>query len=186
MNIKKAYRFRLKTDKHLEEKLCLYAGHTRFLWNKLLRLNLTRLRHGHRIMRYHEMDFWSKLWKSSDEYGFLKEAPAHILQQKMKDLDRAFKDAFDKKQSNKRLPKKRKRGQHDSFRFPEPKQIEIEGNRVKLPKLGWVRFFKSRNIEGKLKNATVSRQGCHWYKERKSFQIMGIKPNEKLNNSIVK
>jgi len=119
-------------------------------------------------MYYHEMDFWSKLWKSSQEYGFLKEAPAHILQQKMKDLDRAFKDAFDKKQPNKRLPKKRKRDQHDSFRFPAPIQIKIEGNRVCLPKLGWIRFFKSQAIEGELKNATVSRHGGHWYI---SFQV---------------
>ena len=168
MQIKKAYRFRLKTDKLLEEKLHLYAGHTRFLWNKLLFLNLDRLQSGHRILRYQEMDFWSKVWKSSDEYGFLKEAPAHILQQKMRDLDRAFGDAFDKNQSNKRLPKKRKRGLHDSFRFPEPKQILIEGNRVKLPKLGWIRFFKSRAILGTLKNATILKQAGRWYI---SFQV---------------
>ena len=168
MNIKKAYRFRLKTDKSLEQRLFLYAGHTRFLWNKLLFINLSRLRNKQHIMYYQEMDFWSKLWKTSDEYGFLKEAPAHILQQKMRDLERAFRDAFDKKQPNKRLPKKRKRRLHDSFRFPEPKQITLEGKRVKLPKLGWIKFFKSQSIKGEVKNVTISYHAGHWYI---SFQV---------------
>ncbi len=168
MKIRKAYLYRLKTNKSLEEKLYLYAGHCRFLWNKLLSLNLFRLQSKHRIMSYREMDYWSKFWKSTEELEFLKEAPAHILQQKMRDLVRAFFDAFDKNQPNKRLPRRRKRGLHDSFRFPEPKQIKVEGNRVKLPKLGWIRFFKSRDIEGDIKNATVSYRAGHWYI---SFQV---------------
>ena len=49
-------------------------------------------------MKYNEMDFFSKVLKKSDEYGFLAEAPAHLLQQKLKDLDKAYSDAFDKKQ----------------------------------------------------------------------------------------
>lgn len=32
-----------------------------------------------------------------------------------------------------------------------------------LQKIGWIRFSKSRDIEGKIKNVTVSRRGLHWY-----------------------
>src|SRR6266851_5110265 len=84
MKIKKAYRFRLKVPPVIEEKLFQYAGHTRFVWNKCCHINLERLRQGHRIMRYQEMDFWSKVWKESEEYGFLKACPAHIIQQKLR------------------------------------------------------------------------------------------------------
>ncbi|MDQ7058672.1 MAG: transposase [Ghiorsea sp.] len=49
----------------------------------------------------------------------------------------------------------------DSFVLPQG--ISVEGNRIKLPKLGWVKFRKSRDIEGKIKSATVSRNGKHWY-----------------------
>ncbi|MGH8058083.1 MAG: RNA-guided endonuclease InsQ/TnpB family protein, partial [Candidatus Entotheonellia bacterium] len=31
------------------------------------------------------------------------------------------------------------------------------------PKIGWVRFFKSRAIDGTIKNVTIRRQGIHWY-----------------------
>ena len=126
MLVRKAYKFRLKPNKKQEALLALFAGHTRFLWNKALAINLERLKNKNRILYYQELDFWSKLWKKSDQYGFLSEAPAHILQQKLKDLERAFRDCFDKKQPNKRLPRFKKRGIGDGFRFPEPKQVKLQ------------------------------------------------------------
>ncbi|MDQ7005065.1 MAG: transposase [Ghiorsea sp.] len=44
-----------------------------------------------------------------------------------------------------------------------PQGISVDGNRIKLPKLGYIKFRKSRDIEGKIKSATVSRNGKHWY-----------------------
>ncbi len=154
--IRKAYKFRLKPSLQQIELMHSYAGHCRFLWNKVLRLNLFRLEHKQPLIWYHEADYWSKLWKASDRYGFLKEVPAHCLQQKLK-------DAFDKNQPLKRLPTFRKREKHSSFRFPEPKQITLENRRIKLPKLGWIGFHKSQSIKGCIKNATVSRKGKHWF-----------------------
>ena len=54
------------------------------------------------------------------------------------------------------------------FRFPEGGKIAVERlnrrwARAKLPKLGWVRFRVTRPLGGKVKNATVSRDGKHWY-----------------------
>jgi IS605 OrfB family transposase len=163
MQIKKAYRFQLKPTPEQAHQMECIAGGCRFVWNKVLACNLKRLERKEPLIWYYEADFWSKLWKQSEEYSFLKEVPAHCLQQKLKDLDRAFRDGFDKTQPNKRLPKFRKKGLHDSFRFPEPKQIMIDNRRIKLPKLGWIRFFKSRDILGDICNATLSKQGQHWF-----------------------
>lgn len=126
-------------------------------------MNIDRLKNKQRIMYYQEMDFFSKLWKKSVEYNFLKECPAHCLQQKLKDLERAFLDCFDKRQPGKRLPTKRKKNIHDSIRFPEPKHIELEHSRIKLPKLGWIKFYNSLKLHGIIRNVTISRQGNHWY-----------------------
>jgi putative transposase len=163
MKIRKAFKYRLKPSEAQEEMLAQFTGHCRFVWNKVLSLNLTRLKEKKPIIWYGEADYWSKLWKRSEEYSFLKEAPAHCVQQKLRDLDKAFKDAFDKNQPNKRIPKLKKRGQHDSVRFPEPKHNKLDGKRVSLPKLGWIRFYKSRDIVGAVKNATVSKHAGHWY-----------------------
>ncbi len=163
MIVRKAFKFKLKPSDDQQQKMHEYSGHCRFLWNKLLNMNLERLENKQKLIWYSEADYFSKLWKKSEEYGFLKEVPAHCLQQKMKDLDKAFKDAFDKKQPLKRIPKFKKRGDGDSFRFPDPKSIQIENRRIKLPKLGWMGFHKSRTIEGAIKNATVTRCAGKWY-----------------------
>jgi len=161
VKIKKAYKFRLKINESSQQKLERFSGCCRFVWNKVLALNLDRLQNKQSIIWYHEADYWSKLWKASNEYGFLAEAPAQCLQQKLRDLDKAFRDAFNKNQPLKRLPKFKKRGLHSSIRFPTP--IQLENRRVRIPKLGWIGFYKSQDIEGEIKNATLSRQGDQWY-----------------------
>ena len=114
-----------------------------------------------KILWYQECDFWAKLWKCSDDYGFLKNCHSQILQQKLKDLDKAFKEAFDKTQPNKRLPRPKKKGQQDSFRYPQG--FKINGNHIFLPKLGWFKFRQSRPLQGQPKNVTVSYYCGHWY-----------------------
>lgn len=161
MKIKKAYKFRLKTTEEIENKFLQFAGCCRKAWNLVLAISLRRLANRQPILWYREADFWVKLWKQSDEYGFLKDCPAQVLQQKLKDLDKAFRDAFDKSQPMKRIPTWRRRGQHDNFRFPQ--HFKLEDRRIFLPKIGWLSFFKSRSIKGEAKNVTISRKGKHWY-----------------------
>ena len=161
MKFRKAYRFRVKPAPEQLLKLEQFAGCCRFIWNKTLKMSLDRLNNKQYIVWYHEADFWVKLWKSSEEYGFLGDCHSQILQQKLKDLNRAFKDGFDKKQPLKRIPKFRKKGIHDSFRYPQG--FKIDNKRIYLPKIGWVGFFKSQDILGTPKNITISRRGKHWY-----------------------
>jgi len=163
MKIQKAYKFRLKPDAVQEQQLNSFAGHCRFLWNKVLSLNLERLNNKQSLIWYHEANFWLTFWKKSDDYGFLKEAPAQCLQQKLKDLNRAFQDAFDKNQPGKKMPIYKKRENKNSFRFPEPKHIQLDNRRIKFPKLGWMGFYKSEKIHGELRNVTVSKESDHWY-----------------------
>lgn len=99
-------------------------------------------------------------WKK--EYPFLAEAPSQVLQQTLMNLDRAIRDTFDKNQPEKRFPVFKKKGiSRDSFRYPQG--FRIEGNRVFLPKIGWVSFRKSREIIGTPRNITISRNGKHWF-----------------------
>ena len=67
-------------------------------------------------------------------------------------------DAFKKANG---FPKFKKKGQHDSFKFPQG--VKLDGDKIYLPKLGWFRFRKSCEIEGTVKNVTVSRTLDQWY-----------------------
>lgn len=161
--IRKAFKFKLKATPEVCQQLANFAGGSRFVWNKSLALNLDRLENKFPLMWYQELNFWATLWKKSAEYGFLKELPSQVLQQKLKDLEKAFKDAFDKNQPLKHIPVFKKKGQHDSFRYPQGFKIDQDKNKVFLPKIGWISYRNSRNIVGESKNITVSRKGKHWY-----------------------
>jgi putative transposase len=84
------------------------------------------------------------------------------LQQTLKDLDRGIRDGFDKKHPNKRMPVFKKKGKCvDSFRIPTAPNIN--GDAIFIPKIGWCKFFKSREIDGTPKNFTVSKGVDGWY-----------------------
>ena len=98
-----AYQFQLlPKNKHLSH-INASLGANRFVWNKLLAMNLYRLEQKMPLLWYQEMAWYISFWKKSEDYGFLNHAPAQSLQQTAKALDRAFRDAFDKQQPNKRL-----------------------------------------------------------------------------------
>ena len=161
MVIRRGFRFKLKTTPDLEAVFRTMVGHARFVWNKALRLNLDRLAQGLPIVWYNDLCGLLGLWKQSEEYGFLAQANAQALQQKLRDLDRAFSDAFNPTQPGKHLPRFKKKGVGDSFRFPQG--VQVDGRRVYLPKIGWVSFFKSRDIIGEIKQATVTHEADGWY-----------------------
>ncbi len=170
--IRKAYKVRLKTNRDIETKLARFCGSARFLWNKSLAINLDRLKDKQGILWYNELAFWLTLWKKSDEYCFLIECPSQVLQQKLRDMDRAFSDCFDKSQPLKRLPAFKKKGYGYGIRFPQG--FRVEGRRIFLPKLGWIGFYKSQDIGGTIKNITVTNRAGKWYASIQVEQTLDI------------
>src|ERR1700722_11692909 len=114
MLIRKAYKFQLKTNVHESELLSRFAGCCRLVFNKALDSQKKKIDQGTRVLSYAESTSQLVLWKR--ELTFLSEVHSQPLQQTLKDLDRALKDAFNK---TKGFPKFKKKGQHDSFRFPQ-------------------------------------------------------------------
>jgi len=172
LKIRKAYKVRLKTNNNIENKLVRYCGCSRFLWNKCLAMNLARLERRQAILWYNELAYWLTLWKRSEEFGFLKECPSQVLQQKLKDLERAFSDCFDKSLPLKRTPVFRKRGLNDSIRFPQG--FKIDNRRIFLPKIGWIGFHKSCETIGIVKNITITSRGGQWFASIQVEQMIEI------------
>ncbi len=173
MVICKAYRFRLEPDEAQQALLHRFCGHARLVWNKALALQKRRLERGVPLLRYGDLAKYLTLWRASEEYGFLRQGPVHTQQQALKRLDQALWEGLDRN-NPKGFPTFRKRGVHDSLRYPDPKQIKLDlsvwdeaGRRrwpkIFLPKVGWVKFRKTREIEGTVKNATVTRRTGRWY-----------------------
>ena len=157
-----AFKFALMPTGEQERQMRRFAGACRFVFNKALALQQANHEAGGRFIGYVAMAKQLTAWRNSAETAWLKDAPVHPLQQALKDLEKAYKNFFEKRAG---LPRFKKKGQHDSFRYPDPKQIKLDqGNsRIFLPKLGWLRYRNSREVLGTVKNATVSQSCGRWY-----------------------
>jgi len=91
-------------------------------------------------------------------------------QQTLRNLDRAIREALDKK-NPKRFPRFKKKGEKTSFLYPQGTKLDLsttgpEGRtvlpRIFLPKVGWVKLRLSRQIEGEIKNITVTCKAGRW------------------------
>ncbi len=124
-----------------EQQRCLrrYAGSCRYVFNRALALQRAQHELGGGFIRYLAMAKQLTAW--------LAEAPVHPLQQKLKDLERAYQNFFAKRSQ---FPRFKRKGQGDSFRYPDNKQFKVDQahSRIFLPKLGWIRYRNSREIVG--------------------------------------
>ena len=137
-----------------------FAGACRFVFNRALARQNENHEAGNKYIPYGKMASWLVEWKNATETQWLKNAPSQPLQQSLKDLERAYKNFFQKRAA---FPRFKKRGQNDSFRYPQGVKLDQENSRIFLPKLGWMRYRNSRQVTGVVKNVTVSQSCGKWH-----------------------
>ena len=157
-----AFKYELRPNGQQQRQMRRFAGSCRFVFNKALALQKARYEHGEKKLGYAGLCKLLTEWRNSADSAWLADAPVHPLQQTLKDLERAYANFFAKWAD---FPRFKKKGQGDSFRYPDPKQIKLDqaNSRLFLPKLGWLRYRNSRDVLGTVKNVTVSQSCGKWY-----------------------
>ncbi|MCV5104492.1 transposase [Escherichia coli] len=155
-----AFKFQLRPNGQQERDMRRFAGACRFVFNRALALQNENHEAGNKYIPYTKMASWLIQWKSHPDTQWLKDAPSQPLQQSLKDLERGYKNFFQKRAA---FPRFKKRGQNDAFRYPQGVKLDQVNNRISLPKLGWVRYRNSREVIGEVKNITVSQSCGKWY-----------------------
>lgn len=157
-----AFKYELMPTCEQERNMRRFAGSCRFVFNRALALQKERYEQGEEKLGYAGLCKRLTEWRNGPETPWLADAPVHPLQQTLKDLERAYANFFAKRAN---FPRFKKKGQHDSFRYPDPKQIKLDqaNSRIFLPKLGWVRYRNSREVLGTVKNVTVSQSCGKWF-----------------------
>lgn len=155
-----AYKFELIVTGEQQRQMRRFSGACRFVYNKALALQKERHEQGEKKLSAFELNNLLPQWKAEPETKWLSDSPSQTLQQSLKDLDRAYKNFFAKRAD---FPRFKKKGQSDSFRYPQGVKLEQGNNRLFLPKLGWLRYRNSRTVEGEIKNVTVSQVCGKWY-----------------------
>ncbi|WML26793.1 IS200/IS605 family element RNA-guided endonuclease TnpB [Neobacillus sp. OS1-33] len=90
------------------------------------------------------------------QYSFLKEVDSIALQKSVENLADSFERYYKKQNKYPRFKSKKNPVQSYTTKHTNG-NMAIEGNYIKLPKLGLVRFAKSREVHGKILNATIRR-----------------------------
>ena len=156
------FKFKLMPNGEQQREMCRFAGSCRFVYNKMLALQKANYEAGNKFINYVAMASYLPIWKREAGTEWLKEAPSQSLQHALKDLERAYKNFFEKRAA---FPRTKCKGRGDSFRYPEPKQLKLDqvNNRIFFPKLGWVRYRNSRQVLGELRNATITQSNGQWF-----------------------
>ena len=136
-----AFKFELMPNGGQARDMRRFAGACRFVFNKALDLQQKTYASKKKQLSFAQLCKHLVAWKQ--EFAWLKESPSQALQQSLKDLDRAYQNFFAQHAA---FPKFKKKGQQESFRFPQGFKIDQPNSRIFLPKLGWMRYRNSRTF----------------------------------------
>jgi putative transposase len=163
MIIKRAFRYKLKPTLLQSALFLCFAGARRWVFNRGLDQRRKAFESTGKSPSYFEQNKELTILKEQKETFWLKDIHSQVLQQSLKDLDRAFQHFFRrvKKKEKPGYPRFKNKGVRDSFRFPQG--VKIEGSKVFLPKIGWIKFRKSREIQGTVNETTIIQEGKDWF-----------------------
>jgi len=139
----KAYKFRMYPTKSQRKLFAMSFGCVRFLWNKNVEI-------------FNEKGEFKSSTEYRQEFPFLKDVSAAIIQQKEMDF-KQFKAQFFSKKRKKKIgrPSFKSRKNKQSFRLPNQK-FKVKDNKIRLEKIGWIKIVQDRTFDGKLMSATVT------------------------------
>ena len=164
--ILKAYKYRIYPNKEQEILINKTIGCYRFVYNYYLARKIELYKNEQKSLTYNQCA--NDLKNLKMQYDWLKEVDSISLQQSLRDLDKAYQNFFRRvKQGEKEVgfPKfKSKKNPKKSYRTQNVNNnISIKENKIKIPKLGLIKYINSRNFEGEIKSATISKTSTDKY-----------------------
>ena len=160
--MKTAYKFRMYPNRQQQAQLDVTLETCRHLYNTALadRKNCYELEG---ISRSYE-DQAATLTLEKKE-GKWQGIFSQVLQDVLRRLDKSFKAFFRRVKAGEKpgYPRFKGRGWYKSFTYPQA-GFKIEGSKLTLSKIGTIRIFKHREVEGKIKTCTIKKDLLgHWY-----------------------
>lgn len=159
MKIRKGFQYRLQPTSAQEQLFRQYCGSVRWIWNRMLAERSEAYKATGKSPTAYTQIKQLPVLKQLEETAWLNTIQSQVLQDAVLDLDEAFKRFFSKQNGYPRF--KNKRGHKQSFSYPQG--VKVDSGKVWLPKIGWVKFRQSREIQGIIKRATIRRKASGWY-----------------------
>jgi putative transposase len=166
MKIHRAYKTELNPNNKQVTMFQKNCGAARFAYNWALDQRIKFYETEKKSTNYIEQSRELTKLKKTD-FPWMYEVSANSTQEALRDLDEAFQNFFRRVKQKKGkvgFPKfKSKRNSKQSFRLKG--FIYVESNRIKLPRIGWVRLKENDYIpiDAKILSVTVSQQAGRWF-----------------------
>jgi putative transposase len=154
MLVNKAYKFRVYPNKEQEVLIAKTIGCSRFVFNHFLAKWNDAYKETGKGLTYNSCS--SQLTQLKKELVWLKEVDSVAIQSSLKNLADAYSRFFKKQNKAPRFKSKKNKVQSYTTKHTNG-NISVLDKHIKLPKLGLVRFAKSREVEGRILSATVRR-----------------------------
>lgn len=159
----KGFKYRLYPNKEQEIQLAKTFGSCRFVYNQLLAKKIELYKaEGKSLSKTDCNNYCNRELKK--QYPWLKEVDKFALTNSIYDLDTAYQNFFRRiKQGSDKsgFPKfKSKHNHYYSYKtnFTNNNiEVDFENNKVKLPKLKWIKCKLHREFKGKILFATISK-----------------------------
>ena len=132
--------------------LANYFGSVRFVYNHFLAKRKEQYEQTRKSSNYYEQAKELTAMKKTEAFSWLKEINSQTLQHALRHLETAYVNFF---KGRTRFPRFHSKKHGGSFAVPQ--YFKVEGNRIFIPKFkGGIRFAKSQDVLGELRNMTVS------------------------------
>ncbi|MED2945328.1 IS200/IS605 family element RNA-guided endonuclease TnpB [Bacillus swezeyi] len=180
MLVNKAYKFRIYPNKEQEVLIAKTIGCSRFVFNYFLAQWNDAYKETGKGLTYNSCS--SQLTQLKKELVWLKEVDSIAIQSSLKNLADSYSRFFKKQNNAPRFKSKKNKVQSYTTKHTNG-NIAIVGNKIKLPKLGLVKFAKSREVEGRILNATIRRNPSGKYFVSILVETK-VQPLEKTGSSV--
>lgn len=150
----KAYQFRIYPTPEQATLINKTIGCTRFVYNRYLALWSDTYKETGKGLSYGACS--AELTKLKQEIYWLKEPDKFSLQNALRNLSDAYHRFFKKQTDAPKFKSKKNPLQSYQTNYTNG-NIELVDHQIKLPKLGLVKYAKSREVEGRILNATIRR-----------------------------
>lgn len=163
----KAFKYLLYPTKPQERDLENTIDLCRVLYNSALQERRDAYKKAKKTISSYEQH--SHLPEIRAEVPEYKRVHSQVLQDVIKRVDRAFQGFFRRVKAKRKAgyPRFKGKGRYDSFTFPQAGttgvKLQKDGKRVLIYGIGSVKIKLHRPLEGKIKTATIKREGKHWY-----------------------
>lgn len=168
----KGVKFRAYPNKEQQNLINQTFGCCRLIYNKSLAMRNDAFINGQKIGYTKTSAMLTEL-KKQEYFVFLKDVDSIALQQSLRDLDRGFKNFFEKRARHPQF--KSKHNNHQSYRtINQNDNIRIVNKYIKLPKIGYVKIRQSMEV-GHIKNVTIEKTPTDKY-----FVVLNVDFEPKL------